>query len=60
MMVVQAVLLALASLFIHKVGAMYVGSRRSLTALASPSLGFFTFVYIPLWYICRCLYGSLE
>jgi len=50
MMVVQSVLLALASLFIHKVGAMYVGAIGGLlTALASPSLGPFTFVFAFLY-----------
>lgn len=50
MMVVQAVLLALASLFIHKVGAMYVGAVGGLlTALASPSLGVFTFLFTFLY-----------
>lgn len=50
MMVVQAVLLALASLFIHRVGAMYVGAVGGLlTALASPSLGPFTFLFAFLY-----------
>ena len=50
MMVVQAVLLAMASLFIHKVGAMYVGAVGGLlTALASPSLGVFTFLFTFLY-----------
>ena len=50
MMVVQAVLLALASLFIHKVGAMYVGAVGGLlTALARPSLGGFTFLFTFLY-----------
>jgi hypothetical protein len=50
MMVVQAVFLALASLFIHKVGAMYVGAIGGLlTALASPSLGPFTFLFAFLY-----------
>ena len=46
MMVVQAVLLALSGLFIHKVGAMYVGAVGGLlTALVSPALGPFTFFF---------------
>lgn len=50
MIVVQAVLLALGALFIHKVGAMYVGAVGGLlTALISPALGpltfFFAFLY---------------
>jgi hypothetical protein len=50
MMVVQAVFLALASLFIHKVGAMYVGAIGGLlTAIASPSLGPFTFLFAFLY-----------
>lgn len=50
MMVVQSVLLALASLFIHKVGASYVGAIGGLlTALASPSLGPFTFLFALLY-----------
>ncbi|HSV50187.1 MAG TPA: hypothetical protein VLH35_07705, partial [Candidatus Acidoferrales bacterium] len=50
MMVVQSVLLALASLFIHKVGALYVGAIGGLlTALASPSLGPFTFLFAFLY-----------
>jgi hypothetical protein len=50
MMVVQSVLLALASLFIHKIGAMYVGAIGGLlTALASPSLGPFTFIFAFLY-----------
>jgi glucan phosphoethanolaminetransferase (alkaline phosphatase superfamily) len=50
MMVVQSVLLALASLFIHKVGAMYVGAIGGLlTTLASPSLGPFTFLFAFLY-----------
>lgn len=50
MIIVQAVLLALASLFIHRVGAMYVGAIGGLlTALASPSLGPFTFLFAFLY-----------
>lgn len=50
MMVVQSVILALASLFIHKVGAMYVGAIGGiLTAIASPSLGPFTFLFAFLY-----------
>ncbi len=46
MIVVQAVLLALSALFIHKVGAMYVGAVGGLlTAIASPALGLFTFIF---------------
>ncbi len=46
MIVVQAVLLALGALFIHKVGAMYVGAIGGLlTALWNPSLGPFTFFF---------------
>lgn len=46
MIVVQAVLLALSALFIHKVGAMYVGAVGGLlTALASPAIGLFTFIF---------------
>lgn len=44
--VVQAVLLALSSLFIPRVGAMYVGAVGGiLTALVSPALGPFTFFF---------------
>lgn len=50
MMVVQSVLLALASLFIHRVGASYVGGIGGLlTALVSPSLGPFTFFFAFLY-----------
>jgi hypothetical protein len=50
MMVVQSVILALASLFIHKVGAIYVGAIGGLlTAIASPSLGPFTFLFAFLY-----------
>ncbi len=50
MMVVQAVLLALSSLFIRRVGAMYVGAVGGLlTALASPALGLFTFLFAFLY-----------
>ena len=46
MMVVQAVLLALSSLFIRKVGAMYVGAVGGLlTALLWSSFGAFTFFF---------------
>lgn len=58
MMVVQSVLLALASLFIHKVGAMYVGAVGGLlTALVSPALGLFTFIFAFLYgvYVDVCL-----
>ena len=58
MMVVQSVLLALASLFIHKVGAMYVGAVGGLlTALVSPALGLFTFLFAFLYgvYVDVCL-----
>ncbi len=45
-MVVQAVLLALSGLFIKKIGATYVGAVGGiLTALGSPSLGVFTFLF---------------
>src|SRR5512144_1520346 len=46
MIVVQAVILALGALFIHKVGAMYVGAVGGLlTALVSPALGPLTFFF---------------
>lgn len=46
LMAVQAVLLALSGLFVHKVGAMYVGAVGGLlTALGSPALGPFTFFF---------------
>ena len=46
----QAVLLALSSLFINKVGAMYVGAVGGLlTALGSPALGPFTFFFAFLY-----------
>jgi hypothetical protein len=46
----QAVLLALSSLFIHKVGAMYVGAVGGLlTAIGSPALGPFTFFFAFLY-----------
>jgi hypothetical protein len=46
MIVVQAVLLAISSLFIHKIGAVYVGAVGGLlTALWNPSLGPFTFFF---------------
>ncbi len=59
MIVVQSVLLALSSLFIHKVGAMYVGAVGGLlTALVSPALGLFTFFFAFLYgvYVDVCLY----
>ncbi len=50
MIVVQAVLLALSALFIHKVGAMYVGAVGGLlTAIVSPALGLFTFIFAFLY-----------
>ncbi|MCW4030224.1 MAG: hypothetical protein NWE92_11330 [Candidatus Bathyarchaeota archaeon] len=50
MIVVQAVLLAIAALFIHHVGAMYVGAVGGLlTALWNPSLGPFTFLFAFLY-----------
>ncbi|MDD4325524.1 MAG: hypothetical protein WC203_01910 [Candidatus Bathyarchaeia archaeon] len=50
MIVVQAVLLALSALFIPKAGAMYVGAVGGLlTALVSPALGLFTFVFAFLY-----------
>lgn len=50
MIVVQAVLLALSALFIHRVGAMYVGAVGGLlTALVSPALGPFTFLFAFLY-----------
>jgi len=46
LIVVEAVLLALSSLFIKKLGATYVGAVGGLlTALGSPALGPFTFVF---------------
>jgi hypothetical protein len=46
LIVVQAVLLALSGLFIRKVGATYVGAVGGLlTALGSPALGPFTFLF---------------
>jgi hypothetical protein len=46
----QAVLLALSGLFIHKIGAMYVGAVGGLlTALGSPALGPFTFFFAFLY-----------
>ena len=61
-------LLALSSLFIHKVGAMYVGAVGGLlTALGSPALGLFTFFFAFLYgvYVDAALYvfkvkGSRE
>jgi hypothetical protein len=50
MIVVQAVFLALSALFIQKVGAMYVGAVGGLlTAIASPALGLFTFIFAFLY-----------
>jgi hypothetical protein len=50
MIVVQAVLLAIAALFIHHAGAMYVGAVGGLlTALWNPSLGPFTFLFAFLY-----------
>jgi hypothetical protein len=68
MIVIQAVFLALSSLFIHKVGAMYVGAVGGLlTALISPALGPFTFffaflfgVYVDLSVIAFKIRGSRE
>jgi len=60
MMVVQAVLLAISALFIHKVGAMYVGAIGGLlTALASPALGLFTFLFAFLYgvYVDACMFA---
>ena len=46
LIVVEAVLLALSSLFIKKLGATYVGAVGGLlTALGSPALGPFTFLF---------------
>jgi hypothetical protein len=46
----EAVLLALSSLFIKNVGATYVGSIGGLlTALGSPGLGIFTFIALALY-----------
>ena len=46
LIVVEAVLLALSSLFIKKYGATYVGAVGGLlTALGSPALGPFTFLF---------------
>jgi hypothetical protein len=46
MIVVEAVLLALSSLFVHKMGAAYTGAVGGLlTALISPALGLFTFLF---------------
>jgi hypothetical protein len=59
MIVVQAVLLAIAALFIHHVGAMYVGAVGGLlTALWNPSLGPFTFLFAFLYgvYVDLMLY----
>lgn len=46
LIVVEAVLLAISSLFIKKLGATYVGAVGGiLTALGSPALGPFTFLF---------------
>lgn len=46
LIVVQAVLLALSGLFVEKLGATYVGAVGGLlTALGSPALGPFTFLF---------------
>jgi len=46
LIVVQAVLLALSGLFVKKLGATYVGAVGGLlTALGSPALGPFTFLF---------------
>ena len=66
--VVQAVLLALSALFIHKVGAMYVGAVGGLlTALWSPGLGPFTFffaflfgVFVDIFLLALKIKGSRE
>jgi len=48
--VVEAVLLALSGLFIRKVGATYAGAVGGLlTALSSPALGPFTFIFTLLF-----------
>ena len=68
MIVVQAVLLAISALFIHKVGAMYVGAVGGLlTALVSPALGPFTFffaflfgVFVDLFLFIFKIKGSRE
>ncbi len=60
MIAVQAVLLALAGLFVHRVGAMYVGAVGGLlTALGSPALGPFTFLFAFLFgvFVDSCLYA---
>ena len=50
LIVVEAVLLALSSLFIKKLGATYVGAVGGLlTALGSPALGPFTFLFMFLF-----------
>jgi len=57
--VVQAVLLALSALFIHKGGATYVGAVGGLlTAIGSPALGPFTFFFAFLYgvYVDLCIY----
>jgi hypothetical protein len=68
MMVVQAVLLALSSLFIRKVGAMYVGAVGGLlTALLWSSFGAFTFffaflfgVFVDFFFFIFQVKGSRE
>jgi hypothetical protein len=69
MMVVQAVFLALAALFIKKAGAMYVGAIGGIlsTLLSGSALGPFTFLFAFLFgvYVDVCLFifrikGSRE
>jgi hypothetical protein len=68
MMVVQAVLLALSSLFIGKAGAMYVGAVGGLlTALLWTSFGVFTFffaflfgVFVDFFFFAFHVKGSNE
>lgn len=68
MMVVQAVFLALSTLFIHKVGASYVGAVGGiLTTLWNSSLGPFTFlfaflfgVFVDLFFFIFKVQGSRE
>jgi len=58
--VVQAVMLAVSGLFIHKVGAMYVGAVGGLlTALVSPALGPFTFFFAFLFGVFVDVFLSL-
>ena len=53
LIVVQAVILALANLFLGKAGATYVGFIGGfLAALSRPALGIFTFIF-------TCLFGLL-